>query len=135
MANIAQHTLPIPSFNLLHKCLAHPSQGVLKQMIEKGLIKGISNVGNIPDVICCNACIQSKMTAAPFAIGHKHANKILEQVHLDLGEFEHLSIGGCKYFGLTVDDKSTFLWVQPMKHKGDFILWFMCMDKVFHNQY
>jgi len=75
------------------------------------------------------------MTAAPFAIGHKRADKILERVHSDLGEFEHLSIGGCKYFGLIVDDKSTFLWVQPMKHKGDFIPWFMRMDKVFHNQY
>jgi hypothetical protein len=100
MVNIAQRTLPIPSFNLLHKRLAHPSQGVLRQMIEKGLITGIPDVGNIPDVICCNACIQSKMTAALFAIGHKHADKILEHVHLDLGEFEHLSIGRCKYFGL-----------------------------------
>jgi hypothetical protein len=133
MANIAQRTLPTPSFDLLHKRLAHPSHGVLRQMIEKGLVKGISNAGNIPDTIHCDACVQSKMTAAPFAVGHKRADKILERVHSDLGEFEHLSIGGCKYFGLIVDDKSTFLWVQPMKHKGDFIPWFVRMDKVFHN--
>ena len=135
VANIAQRTLPAPSFDLLHKRLAHASHGVLKQMITKGLVKGISDVGSIPNEIHCDACIQSKMTAAPFALGHKRADTTLGRVHSDLGEFEHLSIGGCKYFGLIVDDRSAYLWVHPMKHKGEFAPWFIGMDKIFHNQH
>ena len=104
-------------------------------MITKGLVRGISDVGSIPKDIHCDACIQSKMAAAPFAIGHTRADAILGRVHSDLGEFEHPSIGGCKYFGLIIDDKSTFLWVHPMKHKGDFAPWFISMDKIFHNQH
>ena len=76
------------------------------------------------------------MTLLPFQIGHLHACKRLDQLHSDLcGEFECPMIAGNRYFATLIDDMSGMLWVYPLKHKSDFVDWFIDMDKIFLNQY
>ena len=76
------------------------------------------------------------MTASPFNIGHKCATKQLEHVHSDLcRELEHLSLGGNRFFATLIDDMSGMIWIHPLKHKGDFVDWFIKMDSTFANQY
>ena len=84
----------------------------------------------------CDACLQAKMTSPPFQSGHCHASRCLDRIHSDLcGEFEHLTLGRNLYFATLIDDMSGRIWVKLMKHKSDFITWFIEMDTLFMNQY
>ena len=76
------------------------------------------------------------MTSLPFQNGHLRACKCLDRLHSDLcGEFERPTIAGNQYFATLIDDMSGMLWVHPLKHKSDFVDWFINMDKIFLNQY
>ena len=106
-------------------------------MIQKGLVKGVTvrDIERSTDHVC-DACIRAKMTSSPFNIGHKRATKRLERIHSDLcGELEYPSLGGNRYFATLIDDMSGMIWVRPLKHKGDFVDWFIKMDSTFANQY
>ena len=106
-------------------------------MIWKGLVEGASvrDIESLPDPVC-DACIRAKMSSLPFKIGHKRAAQQLEHVHSNLcGEFQHPSLGGNRYFAMLIDDMSGMIWICPLKHKADFVDWFLKMDAIFFNQY
>ena len=138
--HIIHSTAHMPAWltlDVLHKRLGHPGLTTLQRMIQKGLVKGIDvrDIEKLPNHVC-DACIKAKMTSLPFNLGHKCATKRLEQVHSDLcGEFKHPSLGGNQYFTTLIDDMSGVMWVHSLKHKGDFVDWFMEMDATFANQY
>ena len=46
-----------PSFNLLHKCLAHPRRDALQLMIQKGLTLGIEDIPDNLKGFNCDSCI------------------------------------------------------------------------------
>ena len=64
-----------PSFDLIHNQLAHPGKGMLQQMIAKQTVIGLQNVLREPKDFDCTACIQGKMTWAPFGSSHNIANE------------------------------------------------------------
>src|SRR5260370_27961768 len=106
-------------------------------MIQKGLIKGVSvqDIEGVPEHVC-DACTRAKMTSLPFGIGHKHATKRLNCVHSNIcGEFKHPSLGGNQYFATLINDMSGMIWVWPLKHKANFLDWFIKMDSIFSNHY
>ena len=136
MASIAQKSAHL-SLDLIHWHLGHPSVGVLRKMLKKGLVKGVV-VYDLEESreIFCDACLQAKMTSSPFQSGHHHASRCCDHVHSDLcGEFEHLTLGRNLYFATLIDNMSGRIWVKLMKHKSDFITWFIEMDTLFVNQY
>ena len=45
------------------------------------------------------------------------------------------SLGGNRYFCLLIDDRSGYIWYQPVAKKSDFSAWFMKMDNLFLNQF
>src|SRR5260370_2133320 len=106
-------------------------------MIWKGLVKGVNvqDIKKLPNHVC-NACIRAKMTSIPFQIGHRWATKQLECIYSDIcGEFKHPSMGRNHYFTTLIDDMSGMVWLCPLKHKADFVDWFVKMDAIFINQY
>ena len=44
-------------------------------------------------------------------------------------------IAGNWYFATLIDDMSGMIWLRPLKHKGDFMDWFIDLDRRFLNQY
>ena len=106
-------------------------------MIKKGPITGIM-VHDLESTegFVCDACIQAKMTSLPLQIGHQRARKHLDRLHSDIcGEFEHPMIVGNQYFATLINDMSGMIWLHPLKHKGDFVDWFINLDRKFLNQY
>ena len=51
----------MPSFNLLHKWLAHPGKDVLQMMIRKDLAGGLTDIPDDAKDFDCLACIKGKM--------------------------------------------------------------------------
>ena len=83
----------------------------IKDIIFKGLVTGINNVGNMSINSSdknCEACVQGKMHHKSFPKkSQSRATKILELVHSDLcGPMQVNSIGGSRYVLTFTDDYS-----------------------------
>ena len=125
-----------PSFDLIHKHLAHPGKDVLEEMIQKTSVLGLDNVQGDGKNFNCEACIQGKMVCAPFQSGHEVADVHLGRVHSDLcGPMKVTSLGKNCYFCMLINDKTCLIWFHPCESKSDFTPWFIHMDKLFVNQY
>ena len=125
-----------PSFDLIHKRLAHPGKDALEQMIRNVSVLGLENVQGDARNFDCIACIQGKMTRAPFQSGHHTATTRFGRIHSDIcGPMEVISLGKNWYFSTLVDDYTHYMWFHPCKSKADFTPWFILMDKLFVNQY
>ena len=55
-----------PSFDLVHKRLAHPGKDALQMMIKKELVNGLKGVIAELKDFTCDACTQGKMIHGPF---------------------------------------------------------------------
>ncbi len=64
-----------PSFNLVHKRLAHPGKATLQLMIRKKIVHGLNGVPDDSADFNCTACIRRKMTQGPFQEGHEVATE------------------------------------------------------------
>ena len=67
----------IPSFDLVHKRLAHPGKDALQLMIRRGLAEGLDQVPDESKTFNCIACIRGKMVQGPFQHGHDQATEQL----------------------------------------------------------
>ena len=84
-----------PSFDLVHKRLAHPGKDALQLMIQQGLAIGLEGIPDESQNFDCIPCIQGKMTHRSFQWGHEVAVTQLGHVHSDVcGPMETTSLGG-----------------------------------------
>jgi len=126
----------IPSFDLLHKCLAHPGKDALHIMIWKKLADGLDNVSDDAKDFDCIACVQGKMMHGSFQTGHKVAAEHLDQLHSDVcGPMDIPSLSKNRYFCILVDNRTRYLWFLPCSKKSDFMPWFTHLDTLFTNHY
>ncbi len=116
----------LPSFDLVHKWLAHPGKDTLQQMIHNNLVNGLTDVPDDSKNFDCIACICGKMTWGPFQDGHPIACKRLGYLHSD--------ICGLLEYPLWVNNTG-YLWYHPCFAKSDFTPWFIKMDSLFLNHY
>src|SRR5260370_14947711 len=56
----------VPSFDLLHKCLAHPRKDTLQLMIQRKLVDGLDDISGDMRGFDCKACIRVKMVCGSF---------------------------------------------------------------------
>ena len=125
-----------PSFDLIHKCLAHPGKDVLQQMIKRGLANRLTSIPDDSKDFDCIACIRGKMTWGPFQEGHVAAGSCLGRLHSDIcGPMDAPSLGKWCYFCVLVNDKTGYLWFHACFAKSDFTPWFIKMDLLFANHY
>ena len=84
----------------------------------------------------CEVCICGKMVHALFQSSHEVAHVHLGCVHSNVcGPMEVTSLGKNCYFCTLINDKTHLIWFHPCKSKLGFTPWFICMDKLFANQY
>jgi transposase InsO family protein len=104
---------------LWHRRLAHVGMKNLHKLLKGEHILGLTNVHFEKDRIC-SACQAGKQVGAH----HPHKNimttqRPLELLHMDLfGSIAYISIGGCEYCLVIVDDYSCFTWVFFLHEKS-----------------
>ncbi|CAH9074982.1 unnamed protein product [Cuscuta epithymum] len=104
---------------LWHTRLGHVNFQALKEMNEKGMVRGLPNITHPTQL--CEGCVIAKHGRAPFP-GQTtfRADQPLQLIHADLcGPITPQTQAGNRYFLLLVDDYSRMMWVYMLKQKND----------------
>lgn len=105
----------------LHESLGHPSERVLVEAIDRGLIKGTDvTAEEVRSIEQCEHCIAGKQRRTPFPEStRKGTHKKGELIHYDYcGPLRVEAVGGYDGFILGVDDHSRVTSVVLMKGKN-----------------
>ena len=119
---------------LWHQRYGHLGVQSLKKLANDKLVKGF-NFDAKKNLEFCEACTQGKLHRCSFPTsGATWASEPLGLVHSDLcGKINTKSCGGAEYFLTFTDDKTTYVWVYPLKQKGDvfnqFLEWKAAAEK------
>jgi hypothetical protein len=108
------------SVSILHERMAHASTPVLRQLLDKSMVKDADLLSS-SQVPVCHGCQQGKMAQKPFKSNpDKRKYGAFELIHLDIcGPMEVDSIGGSKYLLLIVDASSGLLKGFCLKAKSE----------------
>jgi hypothetical protein len=86
----------------------------------------VSKLSNASSIVCsrrthdlCHACQLGHHTRIPFVSSASHAENNFDLIHCDLWTSPIISISGCKYYLVILDDHSHFLWTFPLSVKSD----------------
>lgn len=122
------------SIKLWHERLGHVNQRSIKEMAEKGLIKGIK-LSEI-DKLFCEACPITKSHIRSFKkLDPSTPPKPGEFFHSDVcGPMPVKSIGGSRFFLMFKNDASGFRVVYYMKHKSEVYEHFKAFERQVANK-
>jgi hypothetical protein len=111
---VAAPTALVALASTWHHRLGHPS------------VDTISKLSNAYSIICsrhtqdlCHACQLGRHTRIPFLSSTSHADNNFDLIHCDLWTSPIVSIFGCKYYLVILDDHSHFVWNFPLCIKSD----------------
>ena len=118
-----------------HERMGHVNNKVLREMTQKGLIRGVklADINNF----FCESCAFGKAHRLPFKKNETKRNtKPGEYIHSDVcGPFSTESIGGARFCITFKDDASGFRYVYFMKHKSDVFDIFKKYEKLIDNKF
>ena len=105
---------------LWHQRYGHLGVQSLKKLANDKLVEGF-NFDAKKNLEFCEACTKGKLHCCSFPTsGATRASEPLGLVHSDLcGKINTKSCGGAEYFLTFTDDKTRYVWVYPLKQKGD----------------
>lgn len=103
------------SLSLWHRRLGHPGGHVLPLLLARNFIN-YSRASNDP---ICNACQLGKQSRLPFSSSFSRSSYHFQIIFADIWTSHVLSFTGFKYFLLTLDDFSHFIWTFSLKSKAD----------------
>ena len=113
--------------NVWHERFGHANYHTIKAAIRHGAVSGLQVVEELSPVspapeIFCEACCLGKQARFPIPCSTRRASACGELIHFDTcGPMSVGSLTGCRYLAVFVDDASGYLFVYPMKTKGDII--------------
>jgi hypothetical protein len=81
----------------------------------------------------CDSCQVAKSKKLPFPDSHRISTHPLELIHSDVWTSRIVSLGGCKYYVLFVDDYSRFSRIYPLKVKSDVLSYFINFKNLIEN--
>jgi transposase InsO family protein len=82
----------------------------------------------------CEFCQYGKSKQLPFAHSSQVTTTPLELVHSDVWTSPFVSLGGCRYYVIYIDDFSRFCWVYPLAQKSNVFLSFVKFKALVENQ-
>lgn len=72
------------------------------------------------DTSNCRTCVLGKQTRLPFVSSSWRASEKLQLIHTDVcGPMSEVSLNGCKYFIIFIDDFSRMCWIYFLKAKSE----------------
>lgn len=103
---------------LWHKRFGHIGFSNLKRVVELDLVEGIDKL-EIKKTQFCESCTNGKMMRNNFGTREK-SRRLLEIIHSDVcGPINPTSHDGNNYFVTFIDGFSNFVYVYPIKTKGE----------------
>jgi hypothetical protein len=108
-------TIFTEDYDLMHRCLGHPSLEVLPHAKEG--TTGFSSMIFLKDTPICPACAARKTYQSSFPTSGARASKPLIKIHSDIKTFPIESYHCYKYFMSFVDDNSSFAWITCLRAK------------------
>jgi hypothetical protein len=113
-SSVAAPTAPVASASTWHHRLGHPG------------IDTMSKLSNASSIVCsrrthnlCHACQLGRHTHIPFVSSASHVDNNFDLIHCDLWTSPIVSISGCKYYLVILDDHSHFVWTFSLCIKSD----------------
>jgi hypothetical protein len=113
-SSVAAHTTLVALASTWHRRLDHPG------------VDTMSMLSNASSIICskrthdlCHACQLGRHTHIPFVSSTTRTNNKFDLIHCDLWTSPIVSISGCKYYLVILDDYSHFVWIFPLRVKSD----------------
>ena len=102
---------------LWHQRLGHVNETTLRQMINQGLVKGVT-INKDGKLGFCQACVEGKKVRDKFPVGEIKTKEKLEMIHSDVrGPMQTTSFGGSVYLVTFIDDYSRFVKVYCIRTK------------------
>jgi hypothetical protein len=81
----------------------------------------------------CDSCQIAKSKKLSFSDSHRISTHPLELIHSDVWTSPILSLGGCKYYVIFIDDHSRFTWLYPLRNKSDVLPCFVKFKNLVEN--
>ncbi|KAL3513312.1 hypothetical protein ACH5RR_026029 [Cinchona calisaya] len=108
-SNVKCLTAFIDDHWLWHRRLCHFNMGLIENLAKKELVRGLPKLKFLKNKIC-DACQFGKKVKISFKPKNcVSTSKLLELLHSNLfGPTQHVSLGGCKYTFVIVDDYSRY---------------------------
>jgi len=103
---------------------------ILNKLLQQSLIpcNGPSKINKL-----CDSCQIAKSKKLPFSDSHRISTHPLELIHSDVWTSPILSLGGCKYYVVFIDDHSRFTWLYPLRNKSDVLPCFVKFKNLVEN--
>jgi transposase InsO family protein len=116
--------------HIWHLRLGHPTSATIQHLLQHSLLQ-VS--GSTKTHSLCEPCQVSKSKKLPFSASTRQSTSPLALIHSDVWTSPIVSVGGCKYYVLFVDDHSRFAWMYPLRQKSDVFLCFMKFKSLVEN--
>jgi hypothetical protein len=103
-------------FDVWHSRLGHPADLVVNKLLQQSLLP-IS--GSVKSKQLCHPCHIAKNKKLPFFDSQRISTHLLELIHSDVWTFPIVSLGGCKFYVIFINDHSRFTWMFPLHKKSE----------------
>ena len=106
--------------SIWHRRYGHLGARNLERIVKEQLVDGFDYEPK-KESSFCEPCVDGKRSRWPFPkTGGERSDELLGVVHSDVcRKTEAKSLSGTEYFVTFIDDKSSFVWVYPLKHKSE----------------
>lgn len=99
-----------------HHRLGHPSNKVVNLMLQNSNIQCSTDKNSV----VCVSCLEGKFCKLPFPSRVNSATSAFNTIHSDLwGPSPHISVDGCRFYVIFVDEFTRYCWLFPIVNKSD----------------
>jgi transposase InsO family protein len=113
-----------------HSRLGHPAESVINRLLQQSLLP---YTGSVKHTQLCDSCQVSKSKKLPFLSSDRVSTHPLDLIHSDVWTSPVVSIGGCKFYVVFIDDYSRFSWMFPLRQKSEVLICFTKFKNLVEN--
>jgi hypothetical protein len=113
-----------------HSRLGHPAESVINRLLQQSLLP---YTGSVKHTQLCDSCQVSKSKKLPFLSSDRVPTHPLDLIHSDVWTSFVVSIGGCKFYVVFIDDYSLFSWMFPLRQKSEVLTCFTKFKNLVEN--
>jgi hypothetical protein len=119
------------SFDTWHARLGHASSPIVSRVLSSNNLQMLSSANKSA---LCEFCQYRKSKQLLFAQSSRITTSPLGLVHSDMWPSPSVSLGGCHYHVVFIDDFSHYCWLYPLCQNSDVFLSFVKFKSLVENQ-
>ena len=119
-------------FQIWHSRLGHLSDTIVSSLVKNSFIpvSGLKKTQTL-----CESCQVVKSHKLHLLESNNRSSRPLELIHSDVWTSPVMSVGGCKFYVIFIDDFSRFTWLFPFKQKSEVFNCFIRFKSLVKNQF